>query len=257
MSTSPLRRLVAVLLLAAVAASGCQATSPNLAGRTFLSVAITDNGAPKVLVAGTRVRLDFKDGAISANVGCNQMGGEFHLDGGRLILGDIASTAMGCDPLLAAQDTWLMQVLGSKPGVTLVGDNLTIDAGSVVVQLADRPIADPDLALVGPTWTVDTIFTNEVAASVPGGAVATLVFPADGTVDVDDGCNTGGARWTPVASGISVTDLVLTKKACPGAAADLEAAVVTTLRGGAIAATIQGRTLTLRAGANGIGLTAR
>jgi heat shock protein HslJ len=248
--------LLAGLLLASVIAGGCQATAPALAGRTFLSVSITENGAPKILVAGTRIRLDFKDGAVSANIGCNQMGGEFHFDGGRLVVGQMSSTAMGCNALLAGQDAWLMQLLGSRPGVTLVGDDLTIDGGSVVVHLADRRVADPDKPLVGPTWTVDSIITGEVVSSVAGGSIATLVFHADGTLDVNDGCNTGAARWVTVASGISVTELTLTKKACP-VAADLSAAVDGTLRGGAIAATIQANQLMLRAGANGIGLTAR
>lgn len=255
--TSTIPRFLLAGLFIAVLAAGCQASAPGLAGRTFLSVGITESGAPKVLVAGTRIRLDFKEGAISANIGCNQMGGEFHMEGGRFVVGQLSSTEMGCDPLLAAQDTWLMQLLGSKPALTLVGDNLTIDGGSVVVHLTDRRVVEPDQALVGPTWTVDSILNGEAVSSVPAGAVATIVFHADGTLDVNDGCNTGGARWTTVASGISVTDLVLTKKACTGGAADLESAVVGTLRGGAIAAAIQANQLILRAGPNGIGLTAR
>ena len=236
----------------------CQAAAPpSLAGRTFLSVGITENGAPKALADGTRIRLDFKDGAISANAGCNQIGGEFRLQNGLLVLGDLSQTEMGCDPDRMAQDTWLVGVLGSKPRLTLTGDQLSIDAGSVVIHLADRRVVEPDLAITGPTWTVDSTFAGESVSSVPDGAVATLVFHADGTLVVDTSCNSGGARWQAVGTGIEVRDLGLTKKACIGATGALESAVVGTLRAGTIAADIEADRLILRAGAGGIGLRGR
>jgi heat shock protein HslJ len=256
--TTSLRRIVAATLLSAGILGACQAASPpSLAGRTFLSVAITENGAPKALVAGTRIRLDFKDGAISANAGCNQMGGEFQLQNGLLVVANTFTTEMACDPERMAQDTWLLEVLGSKPRLTLTGDQLTIDAGRVVLHLADRRVVEPDLAITGPTWTVDSIFSGESVSSVPDGAVATLVFRADGTLDVDTSCNTGSARWQAVGTGIEVRDLGLTKKACIGPTGELESAILDTLRAGTIAADIDADRLLLRAGANGIGLRGR
>jgi heat shock protein HslJ len=256
--TNRFRLAVAATILSTVALGACQpAAQPSLAGRTFLSVGITENGAPKALVDGTRIRLDFKDGSISANAGCNQIGGEFQLQNGILVLGALSQTEMGCDPARMAQDTWLVGVLGSKPRLTLAGDQLSIDAGSVVIHLADRRVVEPDLAITGPTWTVDSIYSGESVSSVPDGAVATLVFHADGTLDVNAGCNQGSARWAAVGTGIEVSALGLTKKACPGAAGELESAVVATLRAGTIAADIEADRLILRAGAAGIGLRGR
>ena len=237
--------------------AACQPASPNLVGRTFLSVGITDNGAPKLLVPGTQIRLAFTDTAISAHAGCNSMGGDYRLDAGRLVVGTMFQTEMACDEPRMAQDEWLIRVLGSKPTLTVAGDQLTIAGGGVVMQLTDRRIAEPDLALTGPTWTVDSIITGDTVSSVPQGAVATLVFGADGTLEVNAGCNRGTARWKAVGGGIEVTDIGLTKMACFGAAGELESAVLATLRGGTIAATIEADQLILRAGTAGLGLRGR
>lgn len=256
-----LTRALRALLVAAVvvvAPAACQSTSPTLAGRTFLSVAVSEDGAPKALVAGTRIRLDFKDGSLSANAGCNQMGGQLRIENGRMIVTEMLSTAMGCDAGRANQDTWLMRLLGVGPGIRLVGDELTIDSGNVVVRLLDRRIVEPDLAIAGPTWTVDSIYLGETVSSVPQGAVATLVFHADGTIDVDTSCNRGSGRWVAVGPGIQVTGVALTKKACAGPGADLERAVMETLRAETIAASIEANRLTLRTGnGSGIGLLGR
>jgi heat shock protein HslJ len=70
------------------------------------------------------------------------------------------------------------------------------------------------------------------------------------------GCNQGSATWAAVGGGIRITDLGLTKMACPGAAGELEAAVVAVLSAGTIAATIESDLLTLQAGARGLQLRA-
>ena len=256
--TTSTRLLLAATLVCAGVLGACQAAAqPSLGGRTFLSIAVTENGAPKALVPGTRIRLDFKDGGLSANAGCNQMGGEFQLQNGLLIVGNLSQTEMGCDADRMAQDAWFTQVLGSKPKVTLTGDQLSLDAGRVAIHLADQRVVDPDLAITGPTWTVDSIFSGESVSSVPAGAVATLVFHADGTLDVNAGCNQGSARWQPVGSGIEVSGLGLTKKACQGGAGELESAVVATLNAGMVAATIRGNELILSGGGMGLGLRGR
>jgi len=209
------------------------------------------------LVAGTQIRLEFKDGGFNANAGCNSMGGEYRLDGSVLIVGNKFTTEMACDEPRMAQDNWLLEVLGSKPLVSLVGDQLTIAGGSVVIQLKDRRIVEPDAALVGPSWTVDSIFSGDTVSSLPQDAVATLVFHADGTLEVDTSCNTGQGQWKAVGQGIEVSGLGLTKRFCMGANGELEAAVVATLGAGTIAAAIEADQLILRAGANGLGLRAR
>lgn len=251
---------VVALLLTTAGCAGASpslgGTSPSLPDRTFLSVAASDGGVAKTLVAGTRITLAFQNGSLSVSVGCNSMGGAYHLDGGRLVVDQMSTTDMGCEPDLMAQDTWLAAFLGSRPTVNLAGDELTLEAGSVVIRLRDRKIVEPDVAITAGTWTVESIISGDAVSSVPAGVTATLAFHADGKLDVSDGCNQGSARWKAVGTGMEVSDLVLTKKACEAAGGRLEAAVVGVLRASSIAASIDGNVLTLRTGAGGLQLRA-
>lgn len=252
------RRLAAGLALVALltAATGCAASAPSLAARTFLSVAVTDGGVARPLVADTRIRLDFRATDIGASAGCNSMGGAYRIENGRLIVDTMSMTEMGCEEDLAAQDTWLAELLGSRPAIRLTGDELVLESGSIVVRLLDRKVVEPDVALAGPTWTVVSIISGDAVSSVPDGATATLAFHADGTMTVNAGCNQGGATWKAVGGGLEVSALGLTKKACGGAEGQLESAVVGVLGAGTIAAAIDSTLLTLQAGAQGLQLRA-
>jgi heat shock protein HslJ len=254
-----LRRLAAAIALTILlaTAAGCSVgSSPGLAARTFLSVAVTDGGVAWPLVAGTRIRLDFRASDLGASAGCNSIGGTYRLEGGRLAFEGGGMTEMACSEDRMAQDNWLVTLLGSKPGVRLSGDELTLESGTIVVRLLDRKVVEPDLALSGHAWTVVSIVAGDVVSSVPGGAVATVSFNTDGTLTLNAGCNQGGATWKAAGPDIVVSALVLTKKACQGAGGQLESAVVGVLGAGSIAAAIDGNLLTLQAAGGGLQLRA-
>jgi heat shock protein HslJ len=247
---------LALILLMAIGAGCSAAASPQLAGRAFLSVAVTDGGADRPLVAGTRIRLDFRGTDLGASAGCNSIGGTWSTQGGKLVFDGASMTEMGCDDARHAQDDWLVELLGSRPTIRLNGNELTLESGTIVVRLLDREVVEPDLVLVGPTWTVESIITGDAVSSIPGGAVATLVFKGDGTVDINAGCNRGGATWTAVGGGLKVENIGLTKMACEGPGGQLESAVIEVLGAGTIGASIDASVLTLRSGANGLQLRA-
>ena len=251
--------VIATSLAACASAAGPTPTPPpGVAGRTFLSVAVTDGGADRPLVPGTRIRLDLRDVDLTVSAGCNTMGARYHLDGGQLILEQMSTTDMGCPAQLGAQDAFVAQLLAAHPTVTLTGNDLTLESGSIVVKLMDRTVVDPDRPLVGPTWTVESIISGDAVSSVPNDAPpATLVFNADGTLTVFTGCNQGSAKWSSAGAVIAVSELVLTKKACAGSGAALESAVVAVLRAGSLGETISADSLTLQAGSSGLQLRAR
>jgi heat shock protein HslJ len=251
---SPLAAGRALVLLASLAS--CQAAaSLTLAGREFLSNGITDGGAPFNLVQGTRVRLTFTDANVSAAAGCNIFGGTYRVEGGRLIIDGGAMTEMGCDEARERQDQWLFSFLGSKPSATLASTDLTLDNGTIIMRLVDRTIAEPDLTIVGPTWTVTSIIEGDGVSSVPVGATATLVFGNDGSVEVNAGCNRGRGSWTAVGTGITFKDVFLTKMACEDPAGSLETAVLAVINAGSVQASIRANVLTLQAGGRGLQLT--
>jgi heat shock protein HslJ len=259
--TRPLASLVLALGLSVVAGacggddddgrarSGDAPAAPDqpaasLADRAFLSTAITEDGQARPLVDGTRISLQFVDGRLVAVAGCNTLQGQVAIEPDRLVLDQLEVTEMGCDPERHAQDDWLAGVLAAGPAYTLDGDSLRLESGTTVVELTDREVADPDRPLEGTVWRLDGLVDGDVASSVPAGSEANLVF-ADGDVSFDVvGCNQGRAPVTVDDGTLDVGELVTTRMACTGPAAELEGALVAVLDG-EITFGVEADTLTL------------
>jgi len=159
-----------------------------VAGREFWSTSVTDRGAERPLVDGTRIALDFRDGNIGAAAGCNSMGGTYRIDDGVLVVGDLFTTEIGCDPERHAQDEFVAALLSSDPTIALEGDRLMIASADVEVELVDRAVADPDRPIVGTTWEVTGFLEGEAATSFAVDEPATLVFNDDSSISGFDGC---------------------------------------------------------------------
>lgn len=223
------------MLAALVAACGGSAIGPtgsgDLRGRTFLSTSVTESGVPRELAAGTRVSLRFTDdGRLLADAGCNTLAGAVGTRGGRLSVEDMSVTGIGCDRQRHDQDGWLAEFLQAEPAWRLDGDDLVLSTATSELVLADRATVEPDLALEGTRWMVDTVVEGDVASSVPAGATAWLVFRA-GTIEVAAGCNTGSAAFRQERDTLAIGELTLTAKACQPDLMRLEHAVVTVLDG--------------------------
>ncbi|MDI1464579.1 META domain-containing protein [Catellatospora sp. KI3] len=228
--------LLTVLLAGACAQPG-DVGSPGpgagaaLADRTFLSTAVTEGGTARPLVAGTRIRLMVRpDGGVSLNAGCNHISGTALFDGGRMTVGELATTEMGCDQARHEQDDWLAAFLRAGPSWTLGGDVLKLSDGRTELTMQDQESATPDRPLTGTRWTVDTVVTGEAAGSVPGGAAAYLEF-ADGKVSGSTGCNQLGGTAEVRGDRIVFSALRTTKMACADEVNRLERAVLAALRG--------------------------
>jgi heat shock protein HslJ len=247
---------IAGLLLTAMLTTACGtwASADPLDGRAFLSTGVTQDGEPLALVDGTRIRLSFADGGLSANAGCNSIGGTYRVDGDVLDVEGGTMTEIGCDPALHDQDAWLSQFLAGEPTFALNGNDLVLTSGGTIIELLDTEVAQPDLALAGTLWTVDSIISGETVASTPAGASATFRFNADGTVEVDAGCNSGSGRYEADDDSLTLMDVALTEMACGPPAGDLEAAVLPFLGGVELTYTIDESLLTVMAGDNGLGL---
>lgn len=225
----------------------------GLTGRQFLSTAVTKDGAVFQLADGTRVRLTFDAGRLSASAGCNIIGGTLSIDGDRLVFSGGSMTEMACPEPRMSQDQWLIEFLASSPTFLLDGNDLTLTSGTTVVTLLDREVAEPDQPLVGPTWTLAGFITGDVASSVPQGVTASMTFNANGGVDIHFGCNSGGGNYTVDGDSITFSELIQTEMACAGAASQVESAVISVLREDALTFAVDANSLTLMA-ANGNGL---
>jgi heat shock protein HslJ len=259
-------KTIATLLLVGTALVGCAGSTvpggpaqpAGLAGRTFLSSGVSRAGQPFALAPNTQIRLNFDaDGNLGASAGCNTIGGTWRLDGAVLTFEGGGMTEMGCDEPRHAQDEWLATFLASKPQVALDGSDLALKSADTVISLVDREIAQPDLPLVGTSWTVSSIVSGDAVSSIPDRAVATLQIAADGRVRIKTGCNEAGGTVTVDGTSIRFVDLVTTDMACQGAAGQLEQAVMAVLNADSLTWSIDASGLTIMAGPNGLILSGR
>jgi len=262
--------LAIVVLLSAVACgsnsssvdSGSGSTAPGaptrstLDGRTFVSTSVTASGVDRPLAGGQPITMTFDGKTLRASPGCNGVGGTYSLDGDRLTVTELSSTAMACaDTAAMDQDTWFGGLLEAGPTLTLAGDQLTMTSADTVIVFVDRETADPDRPLVGTDWKLESIITGEVASSVPSGASASLQLP-DGSHLTWQGCNSGGApvpSMTPTS--FTVGEMVSSQKGCVGPAAEVDAAMAGVLHS-TVTYDIEGPVLHLRNGSNGLDLRA-
>ncbi len=226
---------LALILALAACRGGAATPSPSqeptgdpgsdLDGRTFLSTDITGH----TLVAGSRVGMTFQGGSLSANAGCNTMSGAYEVEDGRLRTGPMATTEMGCEEPLMAQDQWLAAFL---PGAQLVldSDTLTLANDGTTLTLTDRVVAEPDRPLLGTRWAVEGLVSAGAVSSVPAGVTAALTF-SDGTVDVEAGCNRGGGSTQVSDTTVTFGPIRMTRMACPEPAMSVENAILAVLSG--------------------------
>jgi heat shock protein HslJ len=241
-------RLLILLGVVAVGATGCATAGPGavLDGRTFISTRVEG----RALVPGTSIRLVFDQGGVGIQAGCNSMGGSYTIENDRLVVGQIVSTEMACDPPLMEQDRWIAEMLTRGAAIALAGDTLTLEGSGIRITLLDRRVAEPDVPLAGVRWVLDGIITGDSVSSIPAGVTAAIRF-ADGTFEVEAGCNQGGGSVEIEPATLTFRTLGLTKMACEGDRTRVEQAVVSVLTG-RVAYRIEANTLTLRTEREGL-----
>lgn len=245
-----------VLLLAALVTAGCASTatadeaSPE--GRTFVSVTVAGEQIP----GGGPLTLSFADGQLSAYAGCNRGSGPADLADGHLST-QLATTMMGCPPPYADADAWMERFLAARPAWSLSADTLTLSTDAVTVTLRDKAVVDPDRPLIGTTWRVDTLVSEQGAMTSVAleQARPTLTLHGDRTVTGWTGCHTFYGRAEVVDSTVTFAPVNTAGPACGGELGDIERSIVGVLDG-PVEATIDADRLTLR-GAKGHGLVLR
>jgi heat shock protein HslJ len=221
------------------------AAAGDLNGKTYLSTGI--KGA--TLAPGTQIRLAFKDGNLSANAGCNAMGGTYTISGDQLSATQMSMTDMACEEPRMKQDDWLARFL-SRATISLSGDTLTLTAGTVVLTVTDKEIATPDLPILATRWILDGITSGDTASSIPVGVAASIRI-VDGKAEVASGCNTGTGAVEVKPDALTFGPIGLTKKGCEPETMAVERAVTAVLAG-TVGYAIDADVLTINAGNAGL-----
>lgn len=228
--------VASVLLLAACGDDDAEGSggSDELDGRTFLADLVSEDDAERPLVDGTTLRLEFGDGEVRAHAGCNHLRGAVEsTTDGVLVVGALGRTEMGCPPDLEAQDDWLATFLSSSPSWSLDDDELLLANDTAEVTLVDRRIADPDRALEGTIWRIETLIDGTgpdgTATQYPE-ADAWLLL-ADGRLDGFTGCNSLAGDYSLDGEVLEVGDISRTDLFCGEDLARAEDQLVAVLTG--------------------------
>jgi heat shock protein HslJ len=120
------------------------ASAPKLDGRVFVSQRVTEGGTPRALVEGTQLGVSFHEGTrITADAGCNTLGGRYAVEAGKLVISDSSITEMACLGVLE-QEAWYMRLLQASPTLTLEGDVLVLEGGGTRIEYLGQADATKD-----------------------------------------------------------------------------------------------------------------
>lgn len=129
-----MRKAFALILVPLALMGGC-ATAPTggagLAGTKWSIMRI--DGAPPV--APDKAMMRFEQDRLSANVGCNGIGGDYRVEGGRLIAGPLMATRMFCEGAVWKQEEAVNALLSAAPEVQRSGATMRLMSGGHALDL--------------------------------------------------------------------------------------------------------------------------
>ena len=130
-----MKKLIVGLLTLLVLAACAGGSSASVQGKWKL---VSHGSASSQIPAAPDVdtSIEFLDGQLNGNVGCNGFGGEYEVDGDVIKFGPVMSTMMFCEGPVGDQEMATVAVFQGSASYVLDGDTLTItsaDGNSVIV----------------------------------------------------------------------------------------------------------------------------
>ncbi|MER6671942.1 META domain-containing protein [Streptomyces sp. NPDC000983] len=189
-------------------------------------------------------------GRSGGTVGCNGFGADVTVDGDTVRITDLGSTAMGCPgPVQKFEERFLSVFTGTLEADVQGRDGtrtLTLTRGDGdSITLKEGPVKnEPEPALTGTEWTVDTLTQGKTAESLPKGVEVHFTLAEDGTVSGSLGCNKFRGEATVKDGVIDFGRLSTTRMLCEGPAMKTERAMIDILSG-KVSYQQKDRTLTL------------
>ena len=94
-----------------------------------------DTGAVSSVPAGVTATVTFKDGRVSADAGCNTIGGSYTVEGSTITVTGLSTTLIGCPGPRQQVESHLGSVLDGTMTFTIDGDQLTLVNGGAGLYL--------------------------------------------------------------------------------------------------------------------------
>ena len=133
-----MKKYLLILLMICLTVSACASKENALpiAGSWRLT-AYGPSDSPAPAVPDVDAILSFAaDGTLTGNTGCNQLGGDYQVEGERITFGQIVSTLIACPDLEMAQEDSMHQVLTGTASFKIEGNTLTITNNNMVLVFA-------------------------------------------------------------------------------------------------------------------------
>lgn len=130
-----MKKILFASLLAMLVLAACAGGSPASIEGGWKLVSYGPSSAQVSAVPDAETSIEFKDGQMSGNVGCNGFGGEYSIKGDQIEFGPVISTMMYCEAV-ADQESGTLGVLQGEASFVLDGNTLTItsaDGSSSIV----------------------------------------------------------------------------------------------------------------------------
>ena len=215
-----------------------------------------NQGAAIPIVAGSRITLKIDGADVGGIAACNHYGGTLAVDGTTIRISALSMTEMACQEDVMASEAAYLAALPRVTTAARTGNSLVLSGPQVELHFIVVPPV-PNADLVGPAWVLESLISGEVVSSISGDE-ATLQLNANGTLSASTGCREVTGRYSISGSEVKVTLDPYDLFGCPDAVGAQDTHVLAVI--GAVdgfTVTIQGDSMTLTAGDQGLGYRVR
>jgi heat shock protein HslJ len=136
--------LLAIAISSVAAPNTTHAAPRPLWGRAFLATSVRGpDGKSTAIHRPADVDVSFSKSSHGQWVGweanCNGFGARVRIRGGRMRLGPVVSSAVGCVGWWAREDSWLLRFFEADPHWRVRGTHLRLRSGRRVMTLTEKP----------------------------------------------------------------------------------------------------------------------
>lgn len=209
--------------LAVLALAGCGTATTSAGGRStdrieghWIFVSGESADGPIFALPGHAITLELdvngNEGAVGGQGACNDYGVDVSYDDGRIEVGEMTSTLMGCLPeALVDLDVAYAEALSAVEHAERGDDSLVLTGSETVLRFEPLPPVEIS-KIVGVRWVLEGVVAGDVLApestvSSPVGDPAFLEISADGILSGSLGCRTFEGDWLDVHGRIVTTRL--------------------------------------------------
>ena len=229
------------LTLVACGSAGTPPTSPS--GEPFEPQGAWEltsghaGGVDIPIVEDHPITLAIRGSEIGGTSACNSYGGRLTVTNGRLEIGELAMTAMGCEePVMAAEGAYTA-ALAAVEAIGGDGDELVLSGPNA--ELRFSALAPPPTAeLVDTVWVLQTLFVGDIASSTVG-QPATLELRSDGTFSGSTGCRSFSGDWLEQGEQIVAPSFAMDSAECPADLSQQDGHVVSVIGDGFVASVVE------------------